>query len=193
MTTRNDAIRKHLADMQAVEAHILTAVRHQLQEQGELASAPADVEPLLRRIESTLTTHTETLELLTERYDGERQADFKRIVTEFFGMLAGLYNKVRQHEVSRMLRDNYTALSLAAMGYTSLHSFGLAIGEENVASMAQRHLEDLTPLLMDISRALPHVVVQETGEENDFPVNTTVGELAEKNTQRAWNPDMAYA
>ncbi|MEM1096459.1 MAG: hypothetical protein AAGJ10_17810 [Bacteroidota bacterium] len=193
MTTRNDAIRKHLADMQAVESHILTAVRHQLQEQGELADAPAEVEPLLRRIESTLTTHTETLALLTERYDGETQANVKKIVTEFFGMLAGLYNKVRQHEVSRMLRDNYTALSLAAMSYTSLHSFGLAIGEDNVASMAQRHLEDLTPLLMDISRVLPYAVVREVADENDFPVDTTAGARALENTHRAWNPEVAYA
>ncbi|MEM6646053.1 MAG: hypothetical protein AAF730_07355 [Bacteroidota bacterium] len=193
MTTRNDAIRKHLADMQAVEAHILTAIQHQLREQSELADAPAQVAPLLRHIEATLTTHTETLALLAERYEGETQANFKTIVTEFFGMLAGLYNKVRQHEVSRMLRDDYTALSLAAMSYTSLHSFGLAIGEANIATMAQRHLEDLTPLLMDISRVLPYAVVEEVAAANDFPVDTTVGKLAEENTQRAWNPEVAYS
>ncbi|GAB5521279.1 MAG: hypothetical protein RhofKO_35300 [Rhodothermales bacterium] len=193
MTTRNDTIRKHLADMQAVEAHILAAVKRQLSETEELATAPSQVAPLLRRIESTLTTHTETLNLLSERYDGETQANFKKIVTEFFGMLAGIYDKVREHEVSRMLRDDYTALSLAAMGYTAMHSFGLAIGEDDIASMSQRHLEDLTPLLMDLSRTLPYAVVQEVAEENDFPVDTTVGARALENTQRAWQPEVAYA
>jgi hypothetical protein len=76
------------------------------------------------------------------------------------------------------------------MGYTSYHTFGLAVGEEQIATLAQKHLKDLTPLMVEISKVLPEVVVQETNEDSDFAVDTAVGRRAVNNTQAAWSNDV---
>ena len=142
-------------------------------------------------IERTLKAHVDALEQLIEAYDGKAESLLKKAVTEVLGAVAGLYDKMREHSVSRILRDNYTALSLAAMGYTAYNAFGLAIHEKQVAEVAQRHLRELTPLLIDLSKVLPHTVVREVNEENeDFAVDATVGDEAERITQAAWAPEV---
>ena len=186
MKTRNEAIRKHLSDMLAVESHIKEAVERQLEEDEVLKHSEATA--LLQKISLTVSTHCEKLEAVSEAYGGDLQAQIKQTITELVGAVAGLYNKVRQHELSRMLRDNYTALSLSAMSYTSMHAFGLAIREPQIAALAQQHLHDLTPLMVELSKVLPDVVVLEVAEESDFEVDVTVGQQAVDNTQEAWAP-----
>lgn len=189
MNARIEAIQKHTADMLAVERHILEAVERQ-QEDGNVKSN-VRANKVIIEVERTLKRHVTALESLSRQYEGGVESFLKKAVTEVMGAIAGLYDKVREHTVSRMLRDDYTALSLAAMSYTAYHAFGLAISEERVSALAQRHLEDLTPLLVEISKVLPHVVVAEVAEENDdFVVDTTVGAIAEANTQRAWVPEV---
>ncbi len=91
----------------------------------------------------------------------------KEAVAAAAGTLAGIYGKVRPHPVSRMLRDDATALSLAAIGYSMLHTAAVALREARVATVAQRHLRDVTPLVMHLGRVIPAAVVVELGE--DFP------------------------
>lgn len=189
MSARQEAIQKHTADILAVERHILEAIERQ-RESDDLRKDP-EANRVVIEVERKLTAHVEALEQLIESYGGKAESLLKKAVTEVLGAVAGLYDKVREHTVSRMLRDDYTALSLAAMGYTAYASFGLAIKEDTVTELAQRHLRDLTPLLVDISKVLPHTVVREVGEENDeFLVDTTVGAEAERFTQTAWRPDV---
>lgn len=189
MSQRQDAIQKHTADQLALERHILEAIERQRGDDTLKADARAN--KVVIEIERTLRGHVEELERLAEDLDAGVQSALKKAVTEVLGLAAGLYDKVREHPVSRMLRDDYTALSLAAMGYTAYHSFGLAIGEDRIATLAERHLRNLTPLLVEISKVLPHVVAREVAEENDeFPVDATVGPEAERRTQAAWNPEV---
>jgi hypothetical protein len=95
-----------------------------------------------------------------------------------------------KHPVSRDLRDDYTSLSLVAMAYTSFHAYGLTVGDERLARLAQQHLKDVTPLLIDISEVLPEVVVREVHAESDFLTDETVGAQAVANTQRAWSREV---
>jgi hypothetical protein len=192
MNARIEAIQKHTADMLAVESHILEDVERQQQDKNVKTNAREN--KVIMDIERTLTRHVTALESISRQYgeggEGIEQL-WKKAVTEVMGTVAGLYDKVREHTVSRMLRDDYTALSLAAMSYTAYHAFGLAIKEDRISALAQRHLEDLTPLLVELSKVLPHVVVAEVAEENDdFVVDTTCGALAEANTQRAWETEV---
>ncbi|MDX1547931.1 MAG: hypothetical protein R3247_13130, partial [Rhodothermales bacterium] len=142
MSQRQDAIRKHTADQLALERHILEAIERQRGDDTLKADARAN--KVVIEIERTLRGHVEELERLAEDLDAGVQSALKKAVTEVLGLAAGLYDKVREHPVSRMLRDDYTALSLAAMGYTAYHSFGLAIGEDRIATLAERHLRNLT-------------------------------------------------
>ena len=188
MSDRNDAIRKHVSDQLSVEAHILEAVERQREDED--ARAHLEANKVIIEIERVLKTHIKALETLNKEYGGGGQSAVKKAVTELLGVAAGLYDKVREHKLSRMLRDNYTALSLASMGYTALHTFGLAVKEPRVADLALKHLKDFTPLLVEISKVLPLVVAIEVAEENDFPVDTAAGTTAQKNTQQAWSTDV---
>ena len=60
-----------------------------------------------------------------------------------------------------MLREDYTALSLAAIRYHMLHTTGLALQDQAMADLALRHLKDWTPIIVEISQAVHPVVVQE--------------------------------
>ena len=188
MSNRKDAIQKHTADMLAVESHVLEAIERQ-REHDEVKLHTAANE-LLIRVERTLRTHKTALEALGSDADFDLEASVKKAITNALGAIAGLYDRMREHTLSRMLRDDYTALSLVAMGYTAYHTFGLAIGEQRIATLAHSHLKDITPLLIDISELLPVVVAKEVAEESDFTVDATVASQAVQNTQDAWKPEV---
>ena len=76
------------------------------------------------------------------------------------------------------------------MAYTSFHAYGLTVGDARIARLAQQHLKDVTPLLIDISEVLPAVVVREVHAESDFLTDETVGAQAVANTQRAWRREV---
>lgn len=190
MADRKDALQKHTSDMLALERHILEAIERQ-RTSDDVRNA-VEANKLIIEIERTLKQHVSALEGLVAEYGAEGESIVKKTFTELAGIVAGLYDKVREHPVSRMLRDDYTALSLASMGYTSYHTFGLAVQEPRVADLALEHLKDLTPLLIEISKVLPLVVAKEVYEENQnsFPVDGTVGPLATSNTQTAWSREV---
>lgn len=184
MSDRQNEIKKHVSDMLAVEEHILEAI--QRQRQDETVREHLEANKILIEIERTLERHVETLKEFADQYGAGGESRIKKAVTEALGFVAGLYDKVRDHKVSRMLRDDYAALSLSAMSYTALHTFGLAIRENKVADLALRHLEETTPLLIEISRTLPHLVVDEVGDRLDKQVDASASHAAVQNTQRAW-------
>lgn len=187
---RQEAIRKHISDQFAVEKHILDAVGRQ-RDDGRLKDN-VEANKVVIEVERVLNRHIEALRELADHYDADVQPLAKEALTKVLGTAAGFYDRVRgKHPLSRDLRDNYTALSLAAMGYTAFHTFGLAIGEQRTADLAQRHLKDLTPLMVEISKALPDVVAREVGEQTDFPADASVAKQATANTQEAWDREVA--
>lgn len=185
MDDQQSETRKHLSDMLAVESHILEAVERQRQD--ETVREHLEANKLLIEIERVLRAHTETLKELNDQYGAGGESALKRAVTEALGFVAGLYDKVREQKMTRMYRDDYAALSLAAMSYTTLHTYGLAVRDNRVADVALRHLEEITPLLIEISRLLPRLVVEEVGDGLNQQVDATAIQAATQNTQRAWN------
>jgi hypothetical protein len=189
MSDRLSLIQKHISDQSALERHILEAVQRQREE--DEVRADTDVNTLLIEIERTLEAHLDALGKLAQSYDAKTESALKKAITAVAGVAAGLYDKVRSEEVSRMLRDDYTALSLAAMGYTAFNAFGLTVKEPRIADLAERHLKDITPLLVSISEKLPLYVVKETVKENpEATVDATVGPEAVRRTQSAWKREV---
>lgn len=183
---RKESLQKHISDMLSVEEHILKAVERQRDD--ERVKDNVQVNEIIMEIERVLKQHVSALEKLADHYDAQTESRAKEALTKLMGMAAGLFDKVRgKHPLSRNLRDNYTALGLASMGYTAFHTYGLTIQEERVANLAKSHLEDLTPLMVEISKLLPEVVNGEVIEESDFPTSGTVAKQAVDNTQKAWN------
>ena len=103
------------------------------------------------------------------------------------GVAAGLYDKVRSTELSRMLRDDYTALNLAAISYSMMHTMALALNEENVALLAKRHLEQIPPITDAIRDVIPHVVADEIAHQDGFSVVSNAGPRAAENLSGIWS------
>ena len=186
MKNPSDVLNTYLTDMHAVESHILEAVERQLN--GDEIKAYPEASRAVRTLQTTLERHTNALQNLVENRDGKSiQGALKEALGDALGFAAGLYDKVRTDQVSRMIRDDYTAVSLAAVSYHMLHTTALGLKNDNVASMALRHLKDLTPILVDLSKVVCHVVAKELADE-DKVFDGTVGAQAVRNTQEAWDP-----
>ena len=184
MSERVNAIQKQVSDMLAVEKHCLQAIERQRDE--DVVKQDVEANKVIIEAERILRSHVVALEALTDEYGSNTQAAVKQAVTETLGWFAGQYDKLRDHKVTRMLRDDYTAISHLAMSYTTMHTFGLAVNENRIADLALAHLKHLTPLLVEISKVLPLVTAREVEHEHGFPVDAAAGAQARSNTQAAW-------
>lgn len=192
MTEKNrDALRPYLADMAAVEKHILEALERQHKEDDILQFPQAH--QWLDRLMSVLRAHLNGLEDHLRGFSsGGAASTVKEAVTGVLGAVAGLYDKVRKDTASRALRDDYTALSLAAISYTMLHTTALGLHQNATAELAQRHLKDLTPLLVELSQIIPKIVLRELSFEG-YDIDASVAEHAVSNTQAAWSGEHVSA
>ena len=182
-TSPTSNLRMYVNDMVALEKEILHALAKQCDD--ERVQADPDCAALVKQIHRATEARLLDLENHAAAIGSETGATIKEAVAGVAGTLAGLYDKVRKHPVSRMLRDDYTAMSLAATGYSMLHTTALAYRDIPVANVALRHLRDVTPHVMELSRIIPRVVVRELAED-DNSVDCSVSELAERNTLEAW-------
>jgi hypothetical protein len=67
-----------------------------------------------------------------------------------------------------------------------LHATALAAGDEEVAALALRHLEDYAVLQMQITRTLPHALVSELAREGKLPADREAAARAVENMLRVW-------
>ena len=68
---------------------------------------------------------------------------------------------MRTEGISKSLRDDYAAFSLAAISYAMLHTTALGLGNQRVASLAERHLTDYAGAIERINEIMPGVVHRE--------------------------------
>jgi hypothetical protein len=187
MKNPESVLHGYLTDMAAVEQHIHEAVERQLK--TEALSEYPEAHRVVEELRTTLERHLSTLRREIESGDGE-SVDFveavKKAVAGALGLVAGLYDKIRTDKVSRMIRDDYTATSLATVSYQMLHTTALGLKNDRVADMALNHLKDLTPILVQLSEIVCTVVAQELAREEKI-FDGTVGERAINNTHEAWS------
>lgn len=191
MKDNREALRPYIADMAAVEKHILEAVERQ-REDDDIKQLP-DALQLVTRIESTMKNHVQSLNSHLEGYSGGGIAGtLKEAVTGVLGAIAGVYDKVRKDTASRALRDDYTALSLASVSYGMLHTTALGLSQGTVAEVARQHLEEINSIIMDLGLALPRVVLKELSFEG-YPIETGVADKATSNLRESWTRAGSHA
>ena len=174
----------YVNDMVALEKHIEDAIDRQRSD--ERVQALPEVAALVERIHEVTRAHVLTMENHAAAIGGEFGASVKEAVSSMAGVVAGLYDKVRKHPVSRLLRDDYTALSLSCTAYSMLYTTALALREAPVANVSLRHLHELTPLVMELSRIIPSVVLTELAQD-DPDIDQTVLARAQSDTIAAWS------
>lgn len=176
-------LQQHVSDMLALDRHIMSAVDRQLMDTD--ASSYANVRDLLEATREMMNRHIDRLEQELDVLGGSSASPIKSAVSSAAGSAMALLDRVKHAHVSRMIRDNYTALSLASVSYSMLHTTALALNSQRIADLAQQCLMEVTPLIVRYSEQIPVVVVNEMARDA-LPVDVTISQVAVDNTQRAW-------
>lgn len=189
VTDRQEVLLEYVSDMLEVEKHTLESIERQTLD--DRVRSYGEAYKLLMRIELTLRNHTTVLEhYLKSTGGGGAGALMKKAATAAVGAMAGLYGKIRPEDpVSRDLRDDYTALNLAAISYTMLHTTAIALAESRLADLALSHLTELTPLIAALSKVIPPVVAMELSVEGKA-MYPAAGAEAVASTQKAWSREV---
>lgn len=190
MSERQDTLQQYVSDMLAVERHILPAFENQSKD-DRLAQYPA-VQRLVNRIEATIHSHINSLEQHLKDLGGDAASPVKSAVTTALGVAASVIENIRTDPVSKNLRDDYTALNLAAISYTMLHTTGRALMDDQTADMAVAFLMDYTPLIVEINEVIPEVVVRELQDETEL-LDPDAVQQATHHTQQAWNGELVHS
>lgn len=183
---RTEILNDYVTDMAAVEKHIHDAVERQLS--SDDTQKYPDAVRVLSTLRTTLQGHVRSLEAYNEKTGG---GGIKEAVKEAafgaLGVAAGFYDQIRgTDKVSRMVRDSYTATSLAAVSYHMLYTTALGLKEDELARLALGNLKELTPILVDLSKVVCSVVVSELNVEDKI-IDPSVGDEAIRATQEAWS------
>lgn len=177
-------IATYLSDMLALERHIAAPVESQLKSEDHQSYAEAN--RIVRKIKSCTDAHIAALEAQTSAVGGHAGSPIKSAWAALLGVGAAGINQARKMKVSKSLRDDYTALGLSAISYTMLHATALGLGDTATAQLAKRHLDDYAPLIIEISKAMPTVVLEELREDGEN-VRISAAQISEQQTGESWS------
>jgi ferritin-like metal-binding protein YciE len=182
----SEAINSYITDMLALESHIHKAVTGQIE---DLDEEYPEVVRHLRVVEREIDGHIDTLKSLVERRAdaGQGLADVvKRAGSAILGAGAAAVDFVRNEKLPKNLRDDYTATSLAAIGYVMLHTTALSLGDREVADLAHRHLKDHARNVMMLHNLIPGAVI--TFLQNDgLPARQDALTEISRNIEAVWS------
>ncbi|GAC1314543.1 MAG: hypothetical protein NVSMB21_25870 [Vulcanimicrobiaceae bacterium] len=178
-------IATYLSDMLALERHIAQPVEAQLKSHDHQSFGEAI--RIVQRIKTVTDSHIAALEAQLKAVGGHAGSPVKSAWSALLGGGAAALNQVRKTKVSKSLRDDYTALGLSAISYTMLNTTALGLGDHATAQLAKRHLDDITPIIVDISKTMPTVVLQELRDDGEN-VAISAAQISEQQTGDSWSP-----
>ena len=109
--------------------------------------------------------------LTKSKLGGQATNPIKEVGASILGVAAGLIDKVRAEEVSKDLRDDYTALGLANVSYVMLITTAIACNDRQTADLAAKNLKENAQFVMDIGSLIPYVVVRDLKDLTDLNEN----------------------
>ncbi|RYD17878.1 MAG: hypothetical protein EOP88_24545 [Verrucomicrobiaceae bacterium] len=178
----HSSLKQYVNDMIAVERDIANAVKLQTEDDRVTGELKTVLDQIIRLGES----RQELLKKLSDDEGGSLGAAVKEGITAVTGTLAGIYGKLREHPVSRMVRDDIIALEVASVSYGMLLTLGLSIGHEESVAVAERGIAETPPLIIALTDLLPVIVGHELAE--DAPLaNPAAGQVAITKIRDAWN------
>ncbi len=169
--------------MIALEQHILQPLQSQVEDAAVQASAR--VLSVVQEILAAAHSHIEALNAQLVALGGHAGSPIKSGVAAALGAVASVIDNVRKTEVSKDLRDDYTALCLATASYNLLHATALGFGNQTLADLAKQHLTEYGALVMKTNALLPFAALKEL-RELGVPVDPSVAEKAQADEQSAW-------
>ena len=182
MLQQQESLQHYISDMMSATNHLTEAFARQV-EDAEVKKDPA-VLSLITRLHSVSTTQFQALKTELDRFGPGPTDAVKSAITAITGSMAGLYDKVRSTPVSKMLRDDYTALSLAVVSNSMLHVTALSANDALTARVALTNMEQLAPLIVEVGEAILPVVEREL----EFPGKIAgAAATALTNVRQVWN------
>jgi hypothetical protein len=179
---RNEAVNSYITDMLALEDHIEKAVRSQLTDLEKYPEVVAELKQVHRKIEH----HIADLRTLSDRRDaGGVVESVKRAGSALLGFGAAAIDLVRNEGMPKNLRDDYTAFSLASIGYVMLHTTALALDDQEVAELAQQHFRDYAEAVVRFNAFVPSAVVRFL-ENEGLAVRSDVVSQVNSSVEEAW-------
>jgi hypothetical protein len=186
---RNEAINSYISDMIGLEDHIEKAIRAQLE---DLKGYP-EVVAELRQIHRKTEHHISDLRGLSERRQaGGVTETVKRAGSAVLGAAAGVIDLIRTEGLPKNLRDDYTALSLASIGYVMLHTTGLSFDDREVAELAQQGFSDYAESVSRLQGIIPGAVVGYFREEG-LPAREDVVPQVRRTIEEVWQSQSSSA
>jgi ferritin-like metal-binding protein YciE len=180
---RAESIQTYVSDMLALERHIAGPLERQ--RDADESKNDARAIALFTQIKSRTDAHVAALEARLRNLGGNPSNPVKSAWSGLLGVGAAAVDGVRKTKISKNLRDDYTALSLATVSYSMLNATALGLGDTDTANLAQRHLADYARLIMDIGKAIPGVVLRELADGGQ-KVDVTVAAQAERTVEQSW-------
>jgi hypothetical protein len=159
---RTEAINSYVTDMLSLEDHIEKAIQGQIK---DLEDYP-DVVTELKQLHRTIEHHISDLRMLSERRKAAGVTEaVKRAGSAVAGVAAGVIDLFRTEGLPKNLRDDYTALSLATIGYVMLHTTALALEDREVGDLAQQHFNEYAQVMVRFNTIIPPAVIRYLGQE----------------------------
>jgi ferritin-like metal-binding protein YciE len=184
---RDTAINSYITDMISLEDHIEKALKGQVNDLKEYPDFGNEVREVLR-----LTEHhiSDLRGLADRRKAGGITETVKRAGAAVAGVAAGVIDLVRTEGLPKNLRDDYTALSLATISYAMLYTTATALGEPEVADLAQQHLRDYAGVVNRLNTLVPASVVRYLSLEGLTVQESVVPEVG-RVLKAAWEGEAA--
>lgn len=183
-------VHKFATDLLAAHHHVAEAISRQTTDDRVLKMGEAA--GVLYETHGTIQRHFRDLEHHIMESGGlGASGQVKEALTSVSGFLAGLYGQMRSEPVSRMLRDDISAVNFLQTCTEMFHATAKACGDVRFAACAENMLRDHASLILKLHGVLPNVVVRELPGEH--LVDEAGGDETVKASREAWHAAAAAA
>ncbi|MDR9419076.1 hypothetical protein [Gracilimonas sp.] len=176
---QKETLKTYSTDLFTLIKHTHKAVKSQ-QTSSKLTNDKAS--NLLHDIDLALSAQLQSFEGMQGILNNGTKSTIKETFAAFSGAIAGALDTQRSDAVSKMLRDDYTALSMIASGYTMLHTAALGADNQELSNFTKESLTTIAALITQTSEVIPHVVAEELDIKH-------IADEAVTNTQECWKPE----
>lgn len=153
----------YVNDVIGVERDIVNAIEGQLDD--DRVKADAALVGVLNVIVANGKSRIDQLKELSDDEGGSLGATVKEAAMSVTGVLAGIYGKLREHPVSRMVRDDRIAMNVVETSYAMLYTFALGVGHQRCAEIALGGLKQAAPHVLALTDVLPGVILREVAKD----------------------------
>jgi ferritin-like metal-binding protein YciE len=158
------AIASYITDMLALEKHVQKAIEGQIADLSDESPLVVELRPIVQRCDENVRA----LEALANERalmgQGLSEA-VKKAASTALGFGAAVIDKVRSEKLAKSFRHDFVAISLLKIGYVMLQTTGKALGDEEVADLAERMLASHRDCARALQRVIPLAVLHTLREE----------------------------